>query len=525
MKFWDPTLINFEYTYLQLPDSLYENIPERYFSRPRVVKLNADLIQNLGLDFSGLNETDIAQLLTSGFSKPVETHPLALGYAGFQFGHFVPQLGDGRALLVGEIVRHARSTDVDQLRNNSKTATTERFDLHLKGSGQTRYSRRGDGRATLNSVLREYIISEAMHGLNIPTTRSLSVCLTGETVQREENFPGAVLGRIAQSHIRIGTFQYAVSLSLDTLRALADYAIRRHDPELDIQSKNISTAADLNKYQRFFKNVVRRQKNLLVQWMATGFIHGVMNTDNVAISGETIDFGPCAFMDEFDPSTVYSFIDRQGRYAYSNQPAMAQWNLLQLGNTLSPLFSDSPTKHKATNENFIQDALKQFSEDFNNDFKKFVLKKMGLNTDAPTASDEALLQEFHELMHTFKADYTLSFRSLSELLKNKPPLEKSLFSFDAPEILSWKGRWLKEVSVTAELHQLIANLESLNPLYIPRNHLVEKAIHDAVNDQNFKTFEDLVAVLKSPYQIHVNHKDWLLPPTDSEKIQNTYCGT
>ena len=497
-------MIHFQNTYSQLPEALYENIKERYFPEPKILKLNDSLIQQLGLDFSHLSENDLAQLLTSGFSKNIKTHPLALAYAGHQFGYYVPQLGDGRAVLVGEILdtRH------------------QRFDLHLKGSGQTRFSRRGDGRATLNSVLREYIMSEALHGLNVPTTRSLSICATGESVQREEVLPGAVLGRIAQSHIRVGTFQYANSLSVEALKQLADYAIQRHDADLE----KISAVDGMNKYMHFFRRVVQRQKNLLVQWMSLGFIHGVMNTDNMAISGETIDFGPCAFMDEFDPSTVYSFIDRHGRYAYGNQPQIAQWNLLQLGHALTPLFLDSSSENKK--ENFIQSTLNQFSEDFNHDFKKTILKKMGLDFAESVPEDDELVQEFHQLMYTHKADYTLSFRSLSEILKGHAALEKSLFAnTQSSEIHSWKDRWLKKMTAHTNQKQLIQVLESVNPLYIPRNHLVEKAIQDAVHNQNLNTFEKWVEVLKNPYQLHADHQDWILPPKESERVQHTFCGT
>lgn len=510
-------MINFENTYSQLPEVLYEKISERYFAQPRILKLNDSLAHNMGLDFTSLTQQDLAQLLTSGFSKNIKTHPIALAYAGHQFAHFVPQLGDGRALLVGEIICAVS----EKINSQSTHKKPQRFDLHLKGSGQTRFSRNGDGRATLNSVLREYIISEALHGLNIPTTRSLSICLTGESIQREEVFPGAVLGRIAKSHIRVGTFQYANHISTEVLKQLADYTIARHDADLE----NSFVVDSSNKYKHFFKRVVERQKNLLVQWMTSGFIHGVMNTDNTSISGETIDFGPCAFMDEFDPSTVYSFIDRHGRYAYGNQPSIAQWNLLQLGHALGPLLTDSSTEYKVESEKFIQDTLNQFSEDFNQDFKKSILKKMGLGFNSASVEEDFLLQEFHELMYKHKADYTLSFRSLSEILKEQKPFETSLFSTDNPEIISWKNRWLKKVQSNAKQTELIKELETTNPIYIPRNHLVEKAIQDAVHHQNLSTFEKLVEVLKNPYQLHADHKNWILPPKESERVQHTFCGT
>lgn len=467
-----------------------ESITERFYSNPQILNLNQDLLKKFGLESFSTSIPDLAHLLTTGFSKAVKTKPVAQAYAGHQFGHYVPQLGDGRAVLVGELF----------------DTKNKRFDLHLKGSGQTKFSRAGDGRATLSSVIREYILSEALYGLNIPTTRSLSISLTGENVAREKDFPGAVLARIASSHLRVGSFQYAKAQSQDHLVKLANYVIQRHDSGLRVST-------DLNIYQQFYQNVINRQKSLILNWMNVGFIHGVMNTDNMTISGETIDFGPCAFMDHFDPNTVFSFIDKRGRYAYANQPAIAQWNLMQLGLSLSSLFSDDEKK----SELFIQKELERFGQEFESEYVQLNFKKLGLDQN----SDSNLVNEFYQLLYKYKADYTWSFRSLSQVLRSEPVSRHSLLSLPHDDIQTWKKNWLKNFVSQNKADQL----DLINPAVIPRNHLVENALHQAVEFNNFTEMEKLLEALKNPFTDHLIGGDWMRPPTAEEKVNYTFCGT
>lgn len=487
-------MINFKYSYSGLPNELYETIQFRQFANPLVILLNNELLLDLNLNWK--IENDLGHLLSSGFSTSISTKPIAFGYAGHQFGHYVPQLGDGRALLVGEFTDKQGRI----------------FDLHLKGSGATKYSRQGDGKATLGATIKEYIVSEALFHLGIPSTRPLAITLTGETIQREESFPGAVLARVTQSHIRVGTFQYAQHFSKETLKALADYTIKRHYPDLIDVNEN-------KKYQLFYEKVVRKQKDLIIQWMSMGFIHGVMNTDNMTIAGQTIDFGPCAFMDQFDPEAVFSFIDRHGRYAYNNQPAIAQWNLKQLGVSLKELLSVSGIKEA---EAFIQNQLNNFSKEFSNDFKKRSLMKMGL---IGGENDEEILQDFHQLMYRYRADYTLSFRSLSKILKNETPYSQSVLAIEKDDVKMWIRKWVNRVSELGLKLEVANQLELINPIYIPRNHLVEKAIQEVLRHNNYTFLTELNSVLKTPYHLSKNHLDWINPARPEEQVQYTYCGT
>ena len=411
---------------------------------------------------------------------------MAQAYAGHQFGHFT-LLGDGRAVLLGE-----------QINPDGK-----RFDIQFKGSGQTPYSRRGDGRAALGPMLREYIISEAMHALNIPTTRSLAVVVTGESIMRDELLPGAVLTRVAKSHIRVGTFQFASTLNdIQKLKVLADYAIDRHYPECKEKD---------NPYLAFLNAVIETQASLVSQWMHVGFIHGVMNTDNMSISGETIDYGPCAFMDRYHPETVFSSIDRQGRYAYANQAPIAQWNLARFAETLLPLIDQDTDK----SIELASQSVNSFSDLFQASWLKGMRQKIGLFDEE--AGDIDLINELLILMQKNKADYTLTFRHLSSDAILKDAI------FEDASFKVWYKKWMhriqkqKDGEETSKLMML-----KHNPAVIPRNYLVEKALSLAVREQDYKLLNDLIGALQKPYE---DSKVFCQPPLEEDKSYQTFCGT
>jgi len=455
-------------------------------SEPGLTLLNRPLATRLGLDPEVLSQ---CAALFSGNELPAGATPIAQAYAGHQFGHFT-MLGDGRAVLLGEQI----------------DPQGHRWDVQLKGSGRTPYSRRGDGRAALGPMLREYLISEAMAGLGIPTTRSLAVATTGQPVYRETTLHGAILTRVAASHIRVGTFEYAARFhGVDAVRKLADYTIARHDPDL----------ANANSgYLEFLKRVIARQARLIAQWMQVGFIHGVMNTDNMLVSGETIDYGPCAFMDQYDPGTVFSSIDENGRYAYGNQPLIAHWNLTRLAETLLPLL------HEET-ESAIQiakQALDGFSTAFSDHWRSGMRRKLGIDAaDAP--GDDALIEDLLTLMQRYRLDFTLTFRALTH--GQKPLLPESTAA-EAPDFssawASWAERWQSRAPS-------IALMTSANPEVIPRNHHVEAALLAAVTDRNLGPLERLLEVLQRPYEDRPENAPYLDPAPASAEPYRTFCGT
>jgi len=474
-------------------DNTYAALPERFFARvrpaavtsPRLIKVNRKLAEELRLDADWLSSEDGVRVL-AGQTVPDEATPIALAYAGHQFGQFVPQLGDGRAILLGEVVDRSG----------------RRRDIQLKGSGRTPFSRGGDGRAALGPVLREYIVSEAMAALGIPTTRSLAAVLTGETVMREAPLPGAVLTRVASSHIRIGTFQFfAARGDDDAIKQLADHVIARHYPD---------ARSEAEPYRALLARVIARQAQLVARWMQVGFIHGVMNTDNMSIAGETIDYGPCAFMDAFDPAAVFSSIDQQGRYAFGNQPRIALWNLTRLAECLLSLLSDS---EDAAIE-IAKAELENFAGAFDSALMKGMLAKLGV---AGENNAGELIGEFLRLLAQSNADYTLAFRRLCDAADgNISPLRDmiiDLAGFDA-----WAAKWQQHRSLDS------ADMRKVNPAFIPRNHRIEAAIQAALDD-DYAPFEELLTVLSKPYDDQLQFAAYAEPPKDDERVTQTFCGT
>jgi serine/tyrosine/threonine adenylyltransferase len=450
---------------------------------PHLVLLNDALARELDLDPAALREPDGVGVLT-GIALPEGTRTVAQAYAGHQFGHYSPRLGDGRALLVGELVG----------------ADGSRRDLHLKGSGRTPFSRGGDGKAPLGPMLREYVISEAMAALGIPTTRSLAVVATGEVVERDRGpEPGAVLARIAASHLRVGTFQYAAATGdLDLLRRLTQYAITRHHPDAD---------GPLELYRR----VVEAQANLVAQWMLVGFVHGVMNTDNMTISGETIDYGPCAFLDAHDPATVYSSIDHGGRYAYGNQPAVAQWNLARFGEALVPLLAGGDQEEAVRQ---ATEVLQGFAERFHHHRDAGLRAKLGLPADA----DPALLTDLLALLESGKPDHTRFFRSLSAAARGDAAPARSLFA-DPAGFDAWTPRWQAALPAGAA-----DGMDRVNPVYVPRNHLVEEALSAAVEGDNDPLLW-LLDVLARPFDEREGLERYAEPAGPGTTPFRTFCGT
>src|SRR5690348_9473248 len=434
----------FQNSYAALPANFFARVAPTPVASPRLIKLNRRLAVQLGLDPEMLDSPEGAEIL-SGKRLPDGAEPIAMAYAGHQFGHFVPQLGDGRAILLGEVI------DKDGVRR----------DIQLKGSGRTPFSRRGDGRAALGPVLREYIVSEAMFALGIPTTRSLAAVMSGESVIRETMLPGAVLTRVAASHIRVGTFQYfAARQDTDALRRLADHVIARHYPHL---------ADHARRYHALLEAVVGRQASLIARWLHVGFIHGVMNTDNTSISGETIDYGPCAFLDHYDPAQVFSSIDEMGRYAYANQPRIALWNLTRLAECLLPLFSDD--QDKAIEQ--AQFILGEFAEKFTAAYQAGLGRKIGLFTARD--GDEALVQDLLDAMAKNQADFTLTFRRLGEAAGDEAANGELRALFDEPAAIDeWIARWRKRLAEEPQsASERRAAMHAINPAFIPRNHRIE----------------------------------------------------
>jgi uncharacterized protein YdiU (UPF0061 family) len=428
---------------------------------------------------------------------PGEAQPIAAAYAGHQFGHFTPQLGDGRAVLLGEVV------DRDGVRR----------DVQLKGAGPTPFSRRGDGRAALGPVLREYVLSEAMAALGIPTTRALAAVLTGETVRREDLLPGAVFTRVAASHIRVGTFQYfAARQDVEGLRVLADYVIARHYPE---------AARAERPYRALLEGVIGRQAELVARWLLVGFIHGVMNTDNMQVAGETIDYGPCAFMDAYHPGTVYSSIDQQGRYAYGNQPRIALWNLTRLAETLVPLLADEAETGVAEAEG----ALGVFAPRFERAYHAGLRRKLGLFTERE--EDPALAGDLLKAMTENEADFTLTFRRLADAAAGEGADEPVRERFIDPTAFdAWAARWRARLALEPQDGATRrAAMRAVNPAFIPRNHRVEAVIRAAEDRDDFGPFEDLLAVLSNPFEDQPAFAPYAEPPQAHEVVHQTFCGT
>jgi serine/tyrosine/threonine adenylyltransferase len=487
--------LGFRHSYCALPNRLYAQVKPTPVPDPRLVVFNTPLAQDLGLDPKTLEPE--APAILSGNRPPEDADPIAMAYAGHQFGVFVPSLGDGRAILLGEL----QGSD-GILR-----------DVQLKGAGRTPFSRNGDGRAVVGPMLREYLISEAMHALGVPTTRSLAVVSTGEKVFREGGaLPGAILTRVAASHVRVGTFQYfAARGDQDAVRELLDYVIARHYPAA--REAEVPALAVL-------KEVTQRQVALIAGWMLLGFIHGVMNTDNMAISGETIDYGPCAFMDSYDPKTVFSSIDHNGRYAYANQPVIAQWNLARFAETLLFLIDPDPKKAVA----LATAVLEPFIARFDDRFLAGMRRKLGLSSI--NDGDADLVRRWLTLMRHSQADFTLTFRRLAQVAEN--PAEASelgdLFA-QSSALDAWLRDWRERlVSDPQGVAERLASMRSANPVFIPRNHRVQAAL-EAAEMGDYRLFRKLLGILQRPYDDQAEVSEYTLPPQSSERVLQTFCGT
>jgi serine/tyrosine/threonine adenylyltransferase len=486
----------FQNTYAALPANFFARVAPTPVASPRLIKLNRPLALHLGLDPELLASPEGAEIL-AGKRLPDGADPIAMAYAGHQFGHFVPQLGDGRAILLGEVI------DADGIRR----------DIQLKGSGPTPFSRRGDGRAALGPVLREYVVSEAMAALGIPTTRSLAAVMTGENVMRETMLPGAVLTRVASSHVRVGTFQFfAARGDTDGVRRLADHVIARHYPD---------AAKAERPYHALLEGVIARQAQLVARWLLIGFIHGVMNTDNSSISGETIDYGPCAFMDQYDPAMVFSSIDEQGRYAYANQPRIALWNLTRLAECLLPLFSGEQEKAVAE----AQALLGEFSEKFTETYQSGLRQKIGLFTQRD--GDEALVQDLLDAMAQNQADFTLVFRRLSDAARDPENDSEVRQLFAEPAAYDdWAARWRQRIGHEPQsAGDRSTAMRAVNPAFIPRNHRIEAIIDAAVNRDDYAPFEELIAVLTKPFEDQPEFAGYAEPPKPEQRVLQTFCGT
>ncbi len=490
-----PSLIrwDFDNSYARLPEAFFTRVNPTRVINPRLVVFNHSLADSLGSGTTTLGAGDAADCF-SGNELPAGSEPIAQAYAGHQFGNLA-RLGDGRAILLGEHI----------------TPSGERFDIQLKGAGPTPYSRRGDGRAALGPMLREYLISEAMHGLGIPTTRSLAVTATGDPVFREETLRGAILTRVAASHIRVGTFEYFAALGdSESLRVLADYTLRRHFPD-SFGAENPALA--------LLENVMERQASLIAQWMRVGFVHGVMNTDNMALSGETIDYGPCAFIDAYDPAAVFSSIDRNGRYAFGQQPSIAAWNLARFAEALLPIL------HPETDAaiEIANAALESFEGHFQEHWLTAMRGKIGLFNEEP--NDDALIDELLREMHASRADYTHTFRNLRPHPSPGSPVKSHVASASFAPSPSWRQRWVERLARQPQpLIEAARLMNASNPAVIPRNHEVEAAL-TAANADDLAPFERLQAALRRPYEDEGQPASLLNPPPSGTLPCRTFCGT
>jgi uncharacterized protein YdiU (UPF0061 family) len=487
----DTALFPFDNTYARLPERFYARLAPTRVAAPKLIAVNEALAKTLRIDPPRLAASEGVEAL-AGNRVPEGAEPLAMAYAGHQFGNWVPQLGDGRAILLGEVVGH----------------DGVRYDIQLKGSGPTPFSRNGDGRAAVGPVLREFIVSEAMAALGIPTTRTLAAVTTGETILRQEGMlPGAVLTRVSQSHVRVGTFEYFGNRGdVEAVRTLADYVIARLYP-------------DVAGHRALLDAVIARTARLIAQWQLVGFIHGVMNTDNTSIAGETIDYGPCAFMDSYDPATVFSSIDQGGRYAYINQPRIAHWNLVRLAQALLPLLGDNEDAAVKS----AQDAINAFPAAFEAAYFAGLRAKFGFS--AVHESDLQLIGDFFRHMHDGRADFTLAFRRLCDAADGRDDDLRALFDNDAA-LRVWLGQWRARLALESTAAAVrAAAMRRVNPLFIPRNHRIEAAIVAAQEHGDFSLFEALRTVLVQPYEEQASFSDYANPPRPDERVLQTFCGT
>ncbi len=492
--------IPFDNRFVRLGESFFARAQPTPVKRPTLIKFNKVLAREIGFSTDNVNDTELADVF-SGNALPKGAEPLAMAYAGHQFGNFVPQLGDGRAIWLGEL----------------RTADGSWFDLQLKGCGRTAFSRGGDGRAALGPVLREYLVSEAMTRLGVPTTRALAAVATGEPVARERLLPGGVITRVASSFVRVGTFEYfAARHDVETLKKLADHVIARNYPDI---------AGVQQPYVAFLAAVIARQARLIAQWMQLGFIHGVMNTDNMSIAGETIDYGPCAFMDAYAHQRVFSSIDQRGRYAFSSQPGIGLWNLIRLAEALLPLLAKSPEEAVA----IAQTQLEPYRDQYEAAWLTGMRAKLGLTADTDSGGDDkALIDTLLDIMNDNDADFTLTFYHLSCLDAHSPAGDEDarrLFARPA-QFDNWAGKWrvrLQRETCSHEVRQ--AGMRAVNPVYIPRNHLIEAAIRAAEDRADFSLFHELHAVLKNPYVEQAGKERYRLPPQPEERVTRTFCGT
>ena len=476
-------------SYIGLPEEFYQLVDPSPVKDPSLIIYNQDLAASLKID---LEKEEVLKYF-SGNEVPNGSVPIALNYAGHQFGNFVHQLGDGRAVLLGEISNKSGS-----------------YDVQLKGSGQTMFSRQGDGRSALGPVIREYILSEAMHHLGIPTSRALAAVATGEHVAREVFEPGGILTRVASSHLRVGTFEYFASRQQwQDIKLLADFAIQKHYPE--IRESN-------NHYLELLKSVAKKQSILVSKWMSVGFIHGVMNTDNFTISGETIDYGPCAFLDEYHPGKVFSSIDQNGRYAFGNQPSIASWNLASLAGCLIAFIDKDSDK---ANE-LATEVLDNFSVDTNQRILDLMCTKIGI--EGSNKSNQSLLRRFLKIMLDNESDYTITFRTLPKVL-----LEDSNEFFEQfhnkKELHLWLEEWKAAINAeNNDINTLVGNLDQINPVYVPRNHQIQDVIDQAYNN-DFSKMLEMVEVIKNPFNDKEEYFSYKEAPIDDQKVQRTFCGT
>lgn len=486
--------IPFDNRYIQVADTLFTKQLPHPVKHPNLIRLNDDLATFLSIDPAQLQCVEGVEIL-AGNRIAKGSEPIATAYAGHQFGHWNPQLGDGRAVLLGELI------GADGLH----------YEVQLKGAGPTPYSRGGDGRSPLGPVLREYIVSEAMTALGIPSTRSLAAVSTGESVMREDMLPGGILTRVARSHIRVGTFQFfAAQEDWNSVRCLADHVIERHYPTVKV--------AD-NVYLALLSAVIQAQVELVARWQSIGFIHGVMNTDNMLVSGETVDYGPCAFMDSYHPRRVYSSIDRKGRYAYGNQPAIAHWNLSWLAQSLLPLIDENEDKATA----LIQQTLEDFFDQYQQCYRSLMAEKIGFDTASDKANER--VTELLALMTEHELDFTLVFAGLADYLDEDEAADSlaSLYPFPAvlqPWLQSWRQLLLENGDIAASQR----SMRRTNPVYIPRNHLIEEVIQ-AANGGDFSLFHNLVDRLSSPYDYDAEQQMYALPPRPEQVVARTFCGT
>ena len=476
-------------SYIGLPEEFYQSIEPTPVKSPSLIAFNSELAESLNIDLSNEEKLNFF----SGNVVPSDSIPIALNYSGHQFGNFVHELGDGRAILLGEV------------RNKE-----DRYDVQLKGSGQTKFSRQGDGRSALGPVIREYILSEAMHHLGVPTSRALAAITTGEFVTRDDFEPGGILTRVATSHLRVGTFEYFASRQQwDDLKILADYAIQRHFPEIRQTS---------NHYLELLKKVSTNQSILISKWMSVGFVHGVMNTDNFTISGETIDYGPCAFLDEYHPGKVFSSIDQAGRYAFGNQPSIASWNLASLAGCLIAFIDkDSDKANK-----FATEVLENFSIETNQRILDLMYQKIGLAGN--NQKNQSLLKRLLKIMMDNQSDYTITFRGISEVLRDN--LDEFYGQFnDREEIDVWLIDWQNQLKEEhKDIASLAEQLDSINPAFIPRNHILQEVIEGAY-ENDFTKFYEMIEIIKNPFVANKETSSYMTAPLEEQKISKTFCGT